>query len=413
VKTILLADDSITIQKVVELTFSDGDYQVVCVSNGAQALRKIPDLRPDLVLLDVIMPEKNGYEVCEALKRNPATAGIPVLLLTGTFEPFDKKRAEQVGADGHLTKPFESQLLVSRVEALIAATPRVASSEQAGVMDVISGGEVYRVDPGAADGMRRVPAAASAGQPAAAAPIPPPGPAPREDTAGATAAPATLPRTPPGAPPEADPGGAYVGFADVGFGAEEPRIVPDRFDDPPAPSTSTVRVRRDEVVPSGPLPDASTAREPEEAAAPTDPEAGGEFTGVFESEFELQDDVAAVPVTGPRAAEETEWSPPPEAPPAETWVADERRAAGPPPGAPAAAAAAAESAGPALRPGSPAPGNGQPGGLTPEAIELIAEEVVQRLSDRVIREIAWEVIPEVAEAIVRRRIKELEESPAD
>ncbi|HKQ98790.1 MAG TPA: response regulator, partial [Candidatus Polarisedimenticolia bacterium] len=120
-KTILLADDSITIQKVVELTFSDGEYRVLCVANGAQALRKIAESRPDIVLLDVIMPEKNGYEVCEAMKADAATAAIPVLLLTGTFEPFDQRRADAAGADGHLTKPFESHTLVARVEELIAA----------------------------------------------------------------------------------------------------------------------------------------------------------------------------------------------------------------------------------------------------------------------------------------------------
>src|SRR5258705_5671254 len=85
VKTILLADDSITIQKVVELTFSEADYRVICVSTGGQALKRIPEVRPDIVLLDVIMPEKNGYEVCQQLKRRPATSGIPRLLLTGTF----------------------------------------------------------------------------------------------------------------------------------------------------------------------------------------------------------------------------------------------------------------------------------------------------------------------------------------
>jgi len=129
-KKILLADDSITIQKVVELTFSEGDYQVFAVSNGSQALKKIQEIRPDIALLDVIMPETNGYEVCQHVKHDPATSRIPVLLLTGTFEPFDRKRADSVGADGHLTKPFESQVLISRVEELIAAsTP--ASPEKA------------------------------------------------------------------------------------------------------------------------------------------------------------------------------------------------------------------------------------------------------------------------------------------
>ncbi|MCI0567731.1 MAG: response regulator [Acidobacteria bacterium] len=120
-KKILLADDSITIQKVVELTFSEGDYQVFAVGNGTQALRKIQEVRPDIALLDVIMPEASGYEVCEKMKLDPQTSRIPVLLLTGTFEPFDRKRAEAAGADGHLTKPFESQVLISRVEELIAS----------------------------------------------------------------------------------------------------------------------------------------------------------------------------------------------------------------------------------------------------------------------------------------------------
>src|SRR5207249_4561447 len=104
---------------------------------------------------------KNGYEVFEQLKRSPATSGIPVLLLTGTFEPFDRKRAESAGASGHLTKPFESQALISKVEELIAATPSVSPDSEGGRMDIISGGEVYRVDPAKADeGMRPAPVAA-------------------------------------------------------------------------------------------------------------------------------------------------------------------------------------------------------------------------------------------------------------
>lgn len=130
-KKILLADDSITIQKVVELTFSEGDYQVFAVGNGSQALRKVHEVRPDIALLDVIMPEANGYEVCEKLKGDPATARIPVLLLTGTFEPFDRNRAQAVGADGHLTKPFESQVLIARVEELIATAAPAAEERPA------------------------------------------------------------------------------------------------------------------------------------------------------------------------------------------------------------------------------------------------------------------------------------------
>jgi CheY-like chemotaxis protein len=119
-KKILLADDSITIQKVVELTFSDGDYEVTAVNNGAKAVQKLAEMRPDIILSDIIMPEKNGYEVCEYVKSHPDFRNIPVILLTGTFEPFDPDRAEKAGCDAVVTKPFESQSLIHKVEELIA-----------------------------------------------------------------------------------------------------------------------------------------------------------------------------------------------------------------------------------------------------------------------------------------------------
>ncbi|MFZ2489936.1 MAG: response regulator, partial [Thermoanaerobaculia bacterium] len=119
-KKILLADDSITIQKVVELTFSDGDYEVTAVNNGAKAVQKLAEMRPDIILSDIIMPEKNGYEVCEFVKSHPEYRNIPIILLTGTFEPFDPDRAEKAGCDAVVTKPFESQSLIHKVEELIA-----------------------------------------------------------------------------------------------------------------------------------------------------------------------------------------------------------------------------------------------------------------------------------------------------
>src|SRR2546428_1587207 len=118
-KRILLADDSITIQKVVELTFSDGDYEVTAVNNGNKAIQKLSEMRPDIILSDIIMPEKNGYEVCEYVKSHPEFRTIPVILLTGTFEPFDPDRADKAGCDAVVTKPFESQSLIHKVEELI------------------------------------------------------------------------------------------------------------------------------------------------------------------------------------------------------------------------------------------------------------------------------------------------------
>lgn len=406
-KKILLADDSITIQKVVELTFSEGDYQVVCVGNGAQALKKLSEARPDVVLLDVIMPEKNGYEVCEQIKRNPATSGIPVLLLTGTFEPFDRKRADQAGANGHLTKPFESQALVSKVEELIAATPSLASRES-GPMEIISGGETYRVDPGrSGEGLR--PIVPGMGAPAERGPGIDTSPAfpPAARTADQPA-PSSLPMTGPPAGQEGpadvtgpDTGGSYVGFADVGFGAVESEIVPDRFDDAPGRSPSTLRLRRDEILSK--KKDDAQRKDSREIVRPEGAVQEGDgfeappavsFGGEFESQFDLQDPASgdALPAE-PVEPEAPEWTPPPEAPPASTWQTEEPRG---------------ES-----RPEPPAAVDGGPLALTAEALDLIAEKVVQRMSDRVVREIAWEVIPEVVEAIVRRRIKELEDKPAE
>jgi CheY-like chemotaxis protein len=122
-KKILLADDSITIQKVIELTFSDEDFDVVTVGNGRLALEKLADTRPDVVLCDIIMPERDGYEVCEQIKKNPDTAHVPVLLLTGAFEPFDQERAARVGSDGFLAKPFEPETLIAKVKELLARAP--------------------------------------------------------------------------------------------------------------------------------------------------------------------------------------------------------------------------------------------------------------------------------------------------
>ena len=119
-KKILLADDSITIQKVIELTFSDEDFEVVTVGNGRLAVEKVQDVRPDLVLCDIIMPEKDGYEVCDFIKKTPSLAHIPVLLLTGAFEPFDQDRASRVGCDGFLAKPFEPQTLIAKVKDLLS-----------------------------------------------------------------------------------------------------------------------------------------------------------------------------------------------------------------------------------------------------------------------------------------------------
>ena len=119
-KTLLLADDSVTIQKVVGISFASEDIAITTVDNGDDAIAKARELRPDVILADVVMPGKSGYEVCEAVKADPSLQHIPVLLLTGTFEAFDEARASTAGAAGHVAKPFEAQTLVERVKDLLS-----------------------------------------------------------------------------------------------------------------------------------------------------------------------------------------------------------------------------------------------------------------------------------------------------
>ena len=123
-RKLLLADDSATIQKVIDLTFADEGVQVVSVSSGQEAIDRLLETKPDVVLVDVFMPSPNGYEVCEYVKTNEQLKHIPVMLLVGSFEPFDEAEARRVGADDILTKPFQSiRRLIDRVGALVSGPP--------------------------------------------------------------------------------------------------------------------------------------------------------------------------------------------------------------------------------------------------------------------------------------------------
>jgi CheY-like chemotaxis protein len=134
--TLLLADDSVTIQRVIELTFADEDITVVAVSDGDQAIARLQASPPDIVLADVGMPGKSGYEVAQFIKQSPQLAHIPVVLLTGAFEPVDQARAAEAGCDGVLAKPFEPQLVIGRVKELLAFAPGRPASAPARALDM-------------------------------------------------------------------------------------------------------------------------------------------------------------------------------------------------------------------------------------------------------------------------------------
>lgn len=128
---LLLADDSITVQRVIELTFSREDAQITSVGDGESAMERIAAEPPDIVLADVGMRRGSGYDVAAFVKGRRDLRRIPVLLLTGAFEPLDMERAAKVGYDGVLVKPFEPHQVIARVhEAMRAAEERAASSDE-------------------------------------------------------------------------------------------------------------------------------------------------------------------------------------------------------------------------------------------------------------------------------------------
>ena len=159
-RTLLLADGSVTIQRVMELTFAHEDIRVTTASDGRKAMKMLESESPDVVLADVDLPEVDGYALAAHIRRVPRLKHVPILLLAGAFDPVDQGRAREVGSDGVITKPFEPQVVVTRVKELIDQRDRqTAPAKQPAA---------------AAEAPRPAPAAAA---PAAAAKAPRPEPA--------------------------------------------------------------------------------------------------------------------------------------------------------------------------------------------------------------------------------------------
>ena len=120
--TILVVDDEPSIVDLVRFTLEDADLRVVEASDGAEALVLARRIKPDLILLDVQMPQLDGLEVCRQLRREPAFARAPIVLLTAAGQEADRARGLGAGADEYLTKPFSPLALLALVEALVPET---------------------------------------------------------------------------------------------------------------------------------------------------------------------------------------------------------------------------------------------------------------------------------------------------
>jgi CheY-like chemotaxis protein len=436
--TLLLADDSVTIQRVIELTFADEDVTVVAVSDGDQAIERLEAAPPDIVLADIGMPGKNGYEVAQYMRRSPKLAHIPVVLLTGAFEPVDQARANDAGCDGVLAKPFEPQLVIGRVKELLAKARRAADVPR----DVNqAGGDAAAVRTPAQSTPTSTPAADSIwAPPANQRPV-----TPFVDPPAATApAGAAVPRT------ELND---YFDRLDAAFStlssapAASPAHVPPIADPPAAPAepaidwfaTNAPETGTGEVwdLPSGPASDApvdlplsyaaadsQTARLDEPALEPPleipdDRLSAIEESVPVESVPAWPEPVAAVPapVHEPAApfAPPATLLPPAPTPPTAPALALPLPHPPPLPSLPDAFAAllAAEqgetpSEASALWPADAAPA---PAPLfTDDLIEEIVRRVLARLSDTVVRDAIADVASQVAERLVLEEIARIRAS---
>ncbi len=450
-KRILLADDSLTIQKVVELTFSDSEYDLVCVPNGQRALDRALEHAPDLILADVVMPEKNGYEVCEAIKANPATARIPVILLSGTFEPFDRDRAERLGCDAIVSKPFDSQQLLRQVEALLARDPRDVPSASTMAIPIMAPAEPASPPPPVASAADRPPAETGFSSEDFTGSIPRAadiagGPDLFEEEYGQADVESAI-----AAFEKAHPEFSYVEDAAAaaamtpGNGQEAPGSESEKEKKEPEGQHEHGWLREaaeaESASPSVVAPPPAPApfwvpRQPEPELAPI-PFAGDDSAGrrtqpeptradeAPTQQIRLSADFAALrredpsPSTSDRITDET--APSAEEHTAEIPIVSSGPLAAPPPGPSEAPPAAEESARVPreIEELASTTSIGQlkemlssvsrpEGGLTEDEIDRLASRVVERLSEKIVREIAWEVIPDVAEFVIKQRIKELE-----
>lgn len=385
--TIFLADDSPTIQKVVELTFADTGHTVVTVSSGDELLEKLSDVNPDVVICDVIMPGTDGYSVCQTIKSGASTLHIPVVLLTGTFEPFDRDRALAAGCDEIITKPFEARNLVETVERLLGGRtdePRPAGEEAEAYAGAVSppfeaAGEAFAQGgeapaPSADEEVLDFTTSGFAEMEAAGSEPYPPAPAVSDDA---------------------------LEFDVPKEETETPLDVPisERIEgEESAPFSSpgaTVDTNVEEMLSAPPVEEEAPFSEPapvaEFDANVTTPITVGDTAGEAPA-----DEAGVVEPLGGEPVQETpvEEEPEPEEPAAGEPAPEE--ALNEIPQAVAGQVGASEESS-AL----------ETTALSDEDVDRIARRVVELAAER-LEQIAWEVIPDMAEVVVRQRIRELE-----
>lgn len=425
-KQILLVDDSVTIHRVVEITFAREDYRVTAVKSADEALARAKDLKPDVVLADAGMPGKTGYELCAALKADGATSAIPVVILTGNFNPYDEVKGQKAGVDAHIVKPFETQAMIDKIGEIIKKGARQATTAPS--TSAAPPPPAPQRTPAPAPAPQRIeplskplsvvaqetrakedfveidvsrPAPAPAPVPQARPPVPqPPRPAPAvAKTMMGYAAPTPAP-TPVQPPPAAPPPPAAA--------APQPTVGSVSGPLPKAPSAmpqNVPQMPRPSMIPGAPTPQVARAA-PAPAPVPAKPSAPP-------PRATLMGIPAVNPASlGPGAVP----LPTPAAPKPAAWA---------PPSAPAAPESAKREPAPSRAEPAPAQQDHFDEQATSvRSVEPVVSAVVDRaqqqiaargpeyeaiakLSREVIEKIAWEVVPELAETIIKEQLDRL------
>jgi CheY-like chemotaxis protein len=383
-RKLLLADDSIAIQKVIDLTFTDEGMEVTTVGDGQDALDKLNQFTPDVVLADIFMPGVDGYELCKFIKEDERFRGVPVMLLVGSFEPFDEAEAKRAGADDVVTKPFQSiRDLVSRVGSLVSHED-AARQETADKYSVLGLSETEEK--------------------------------PVDETAVAEGAESTE-------------------QADVRVFVEAPSMEPDAtvFVEAPLMEVEPAAITEHTCPPVIDLQTADTKQlEPistvataeletielqvaEEDEAPKALKFDDEgvldlgdidsfAAAASEDDFVLDVELEPITISSAPIAPVSEQTLSGSVRPAIAEFADAHESAFEQVKEPALTRVTDEpadevSAAPLLE-------RSQTSGLSPDEIEAISRRVVEQMSDKIVREIAWEVVPELSELLIKRRLEE-------
>ena len=441
-RKLLVADDSVAIQKVVDLTFTDEGMQVTAVGDGDQAREKLEEIAPDIVLADAHMPGIDGYELCRIIRQSERLKEIPVILLVGSFEPFDEALAREAGASDIVTKPFQSiRDLVNRVGSLLGKSEDAEAASRHSTLGL--GGTEVETPTASADHEPTEPdlkVFVEAPPPdnesmkdtninvmVEAAPIPEPEAA---ENAGASCATdvelqtadtrkleriddeslgitAEQPLYAQDKTIEIEPVKKMNASVDVvGDVAEKPSwhdvevepptappasadVLNDRLLDLELDSASRGAVEGDVVLDldfEAPLPMSETWPESGVGSLSAPADANGSQNRLMTSGVGVAE-----------AAPEAEYE-------AEVEVQAEPQSEAPQWGVAGATAMDAAPATVGAEATAPLAQTATPSDLSPETIDAIARRVVEQMSERVVREIAWEVVPDLAELLIKERL---------